>query len=343
MQRLQNILALNILSLVVVGGGLAQELKVPIEHIVFQANDTQRCLKCHSMANFAFRDSATTTVHSFSVNPDTFKASVHGTLACQQCHSDIKGYPHVFSAARQKVSCASDCHATDSTGKAYSHQAVYTEFQTSVHRKGLTRENPDSPTCTTCHGTGRVHAIEKVKKTITIQEKMALCVSCHDDEAKMVRNKVNPKAVSSYQHSFHFKAIKFGETNTAVCQDCHTVHHILPKDSVQSSISQANISQTCGQEKCHSGAQMNFSMSGANHLALRVEHEPILNFMENFFFILTLGTMMMLLVGIVLDVQKKFGWFSLAGKLVTSFARSFALLKSPAMKLFRFSKKLLID
>ena len=78
-------------------------------------------------------------------------------------------------------------------------------------------------------------------------------------------------AVDSYRRSFHYKAIRFGETNTAVCQDCHTVHDVLPKDSAHSSIADANLPKTCGQSDCHPGAQMNFSMSGANHLDLRID------------------------------------------------------------------------
>ncbi len=56
---------------------------------------------------------------------------------------------------------------------------------------------------------------------------------------------------------------------------------------------------------------MNFSMSGANHLTLRIEREPLLSLEEHLFMLLTAGTMLMLIAGIILDVQRKFGWIVL--------------------------------
>jgi len=321
----------------------AQLAERPSERIVFSSDDTQRCFKCHGMANFAFRDSMTLEVHNFSVNSDIFKASVHGKVPCQQCHIEIKEYPHTFERSRPKVSCGNECHAIDSTGKAYTHSLVVTEFQHSVHRKALTGENPDSPTCLTCHGQGNPHAVGRVKKTITIKEKMSLCVSCHENATLMVKSKVDPEAVSSYKRSFHYKAIRFGQNNTAVCQDCHTVHHILPKDSTGSSIAIENISKTCGRETCHPGARMNFSMSGANHLALRIEREPLLFLEEKFFIFLTLGTMAMLGVGIVLDIQRTFGWIHLLGQGASWVNATTGSLRGTLGRLLRLSKKILID
>lgn len=140
---------------------------------------------------------------------------------------------------------------------------------------------------------------------------MALCVDCHDDRARMTRNHVEPDAVSSYRRSFHYKAIKFGARQAAVCQDCHTTHRILPPWDSRSSVAPAALPATCGQAACHPGARTRFAVSGANHLDLRVKHEPVLRAEEWLFWILTAGTMAMLVVGIVLDVQKKFGWFVL--------------------------------
>jgi len=334
-----------IMTIVLQAHSPADDTKRPTERLVFKANDTQRCLKCHNMENFAFRHTLSygEHLHDFSVNADTFQASVHGSIACQQCHTDITEYPHPFVEERARVSCGADCHATDSSGKTFSHQVVFGEFQSSVHRKGLTRENQDSPNCTTCHGSGNPHGIQKAKQAVAIREKMALCVSCHANQAMMEKNLVDPNAVSSYKRSFHYKAIRFGETNTAVCQDCHTVHHILPKDSASSSISTANISNTCGQQKCHPGAAMNFSMSGANHLALRIEREPILWWLEKFFVILTAGTLAMLIVGILLDIQRKFGWVILFGKSVRKALAGAQRIGEISKLALRFSKRILLD
>ncbi|MBL0175614.1 MAG: hypothetical protein IPP94_10180 [Ignavibacteria bacterium] len=313
------------------------------QHLFFKADDTKACLKCHGMANFAFRDSSLTRVRDLSVAAAAYNASVHGSLHCQQCHPEVKEYPHRFEPARKVVGCGDDCHATDPKGAPYTHAKVADEFGASVHGATLKKKNSDAPTCLSCHGKGSPHAIVKARKAVTITEKMALCVTCHDDHAVMTRNKVTTEAVSSYKRSFHYKAIRFGETNTAVCQDCHTVHGVLPRDSARSTIAPANVARTCGQDKCHPGANMNFAMSGANHLGLRIEREPLLWFMENFFLVLTLGTLVMLLVGIALDVQRKYGWLALAGKGTRAVGRRTLRLTEAARPALRFAKRILID
>jgi len=172
---------------------------------------------------------------------------------------------------------------------------------------------------------------------------MTQCVACHDNRAMMTRNKVNPDAVSSYRRSFHYKAITFGATGAAVCQDCHTAHRVLPRDSATSSIAAGSVARTCGQDGCHRGARLNFAMSGANHLALRMEREPLLRFLESFFKVLTLGTMVMLVAGIALDVQRKFRWLALARRTVAWLARRISGLRGPLAHAWGAARSVLID
>ncbi|HEX9007289.1 MAG TPA: hypothetical protein VF889_08335, partial [Bacteroidota bacterium] len=191
--------------------------------------------------------------------------------------------------------------------------------------------------------TGNPHGVMPAQRRLSPQTKMALCAACHDDAPRMVRNKVNPGAVSSYRRSFHYKAIRFGQTNTAVCQDCHTVHHVLPKDSVGSSIAPAHIAGTCGQQQCHPGARLNFAMSGANHLDLKIEEAPLLGYLEKFFVLLTGGTMAMLVAGIILDIQRKFGWLFLLGIGFRRLASLLAAASRIGRPILRFGRKVLID
>ena len=323
------------------GGG--SQASHPVDRIVFGPQDTERCLKCHGMSNFAFRDSATMSVHDYTINRDIFKTSIHGKLACQQCHQDIKEYPHKIEDTRVRVSCGADCHASDSSGKEYLHLTVFNEFQQSVHRQGLSNDRQDNPGCTTCHGSGNPHGIAKAVKIMSAREKMDLCIGCHDDISMMAKHKVDPEAVSSYKRSFHYKAIRFGQTNTAVCQDCHTTHHILPKDSAASSIAAGHIAQTCGQENCHHGAAINFAMSGANHLALRIEREPVLWYLEKFFIVLTLGTMIMLFVGITLDIQRKYRWVFVLRGMYRRARASLRIAMHLLARIMKFSRRILFD
>ena len=309
----------------------------------FSSNDTKLCLKCHGMPNFAYRDSSSLLMKKLDVSPSRFQSSVHGKLACQQCHANITRYPHALETPRATVGCGDDCHAVDANGKKYSHEKTFGEFRASVHGKSLSDSKSDAPTCTTCHGNANPHEIVKATKAMSVSARMNLCITCHDNEALMHKNKVDAEAVSSYRRSFHFKAIKFGETNTAVCQDCHTVHGILPKDSSRSSIAPTNIASTCGQEKCHPGAQMNFAMSGANHLDLRINREPALWVEEKLFLLLTAGTMAMLLIGIVLDIQKKFGWSAIARRSFVGMSNASARMRFESIRSLRFLKRILFD
>ncbi len=316
------------------------------------------CLKCHSLPNLGYRDGAGAPLRSFTVARGVFHASAHGKLACRQCHVEIDSFPHPPAAQRAHVTCDRDCHAVDSAGRTYTHAQIAAEFRESVHGDsvvtlptGATRRgvDPDDPTCLTCHGGGEAHAIVPVAK-VTRAAKMALCVRCHDDRAMMERHGVSAEAVTAYRRSFHYKAVRFGVTGTAICIDCHTTHHILPATDVRASIAPAALTKTCGQKGCHAGAQRNFSISGANHLDLRVEREPLLWFEEKFFLLLTGGTMLMLLVGIVLDVQRKFGWVVLARRAACGLARGGrglarlhpALARSGRRGL-RLARQLLID
>jgi cytochrome b subunit of formate dehydrogenase/nitrate/TMAO reductase-like tetraheme cytochrome c subunit len=55
-----------------------------------------------------------------------------------------------------------------------------------------------------------------------------------------------------YTMSIHGKGLlESGLVVTAMCTDCHTAHHVLPRDDPESSVNHANIPETCA--KCHKG------------------------------------------------------------------------------------------
>jgi hypothetical protein len=65
--------------------------------------------------------------------------------------------------------------------------------------------------------------------------------------------------------------------------------------------------------------------------------------MEEFFLVLTAGTLVMLVIGIALDVQKKFGWLALATRGARALARQAGQLATAARPALRFAKRVLID
>ena len=67
----------------------------------------ESCLACHGQAGMT-----SSTGKSISIDPAKHSVSVHGTLGCTDCHSNIKDFPH--PAKRAKVQCLS-CHADEAS------------------------------------------------------------------------------------------------------------------------------------------------------------------------------------------------------------------------------------
>ena len=95
------------------------------------------CLACHGDSNLT-KDVNGKPV-SLYVNPDRFKASMHGSvLACVDCHTDVRTSPHEKAPA--KISCAS-CHSDQQT-----------TYDRSLHAKAISNGDKGAATCVDCHG-----------------------------------------------------------------------------------------------------------------------------------------------------------------------------------------------
>lgn len=181
------------------------------------------------------------------------------------------------------------------------HPDVSDAIASSVHGRA-DKVAGDHPNCASCHG-GNPHSMKPVSK-MTQQDKAAMCSNCHSQKDKMHRYGVSADAVSSYEQSFHGKALlRFGKSNSATCTNCHGSHDVLAPSNPAAPTNRKNAAKTCAQ--CHKGAKMNFAMSGANHLKLKLDKAPVLKYEELFFKVLTLGTMLFLIGLITLDLRKK--------------------------------------
>lgn len=283
-------------------------------------DDEQTCLACHASAIEGLR----------AVDRTVLDRSPHAAFKCQDCHSSITAAPHTPEMLKVKASCGT-CHTEPAEGLAVS-----------VHSRPDKVEG-DHPTCISCHAKGGdPHAVVKAdwnRKQVT-----ALCSGCHRQQATMGRYGVDPDAVRSYQRSFHGKALlRFGMDRAAGCADCHRVHDVRSPQDPESPTHRNNAAANCGQAGCHPGAKMNFAMSGANHLTLKMKDYPFLRLEELFFQVLTVGTMTFLMGGIALDLRKRVFTrqaVPLGSRLVAIFvAMSFiALVAALAMALLGFGR-----
>jgi len=183
------------------------------------------CLTCHGDASMT--DSAG---HSIAVDGQKFSASVHGSLGCTACHTNIKGFPHPEHIA--PVDCKT-CHADEASALA-----------TSVHSDG--KEHP----CTSCHGDA--HSIfpkDDPRSAVYPLNIPHTCGRCHGNPA-LAKKYGLPNVYSEYMDSIHgFAVSNEGLLVAANCQSCHGSHHILSPQNPQSPTYKTNIPETCG--KCH--------------------------------------------------------------------------------------------
>ncbi len=153
----------------------------------------------------------------------------------------------VAMKAENKNACL-DCHSIlpDNLG------VTEEKFHQDIHfQKGLT--------CASCHGGDATSddpekAMSKkagFKGHIDRKQIPALCGSCHSDPAFMRTFKpgLRTDQLSQYHTSVHGKRLAAGDTNVAVCTDCHSVHDLRPPSDPRSTVNPVNIPRTCA--RCH--------------------------------------------------------------------------------------------
>jgi cytochrome b subunit of formate dehydrogenase len=236
------------------------------------------CLACHGQAGMK-----SDAGKNISIDPGKHAASLHGILACTDCHTTIKDFPHPAQVA--KVQCAT-CHQEEvshfsgsihaSLGDtacqschgnvhevtaaaeiapakcAQCHADEVKDFRASIHGQAAAAGDPQAPKCVSCHGP--VHQIQMASDaTSPVSRKNipATCATCHSNPQFIASHKI-PFAhpVEQYLQSVHGRAMAKGNEQAAVCSDCHGSHGIFPAQDARSRINHWNVPSTCGQ--CHS-------------------------------------------------------------------------------------------
>lgn len=150
-------------------------------------------------------------------------------------------------ARRRFISCI-ECHKTMDA----EFGGLVESFLGSVHREV-------DLNCSDCHGGNPA--------SMLIQEAMSpeagfigkpdrreivfVCDRCHGDQQYMKRyGNLRTDQLELYKTSIHGQALlEQGDTNVAVCTDCHTAHNILRVNNPESSVYKKNLPATCA--ACH--------------------------------------------------------------------------------------------
>ena len=212
----------------------------------------ERCLTCHGdeQEKTDVRDDGRTPVKIF-VHRDELEASVHGDLLCNDCHTTIDRVPH-RETPHVVVGCV-DCHQETLEERRKDPQAdierlaVVDEqidaYMGSIHALpnniDQSRTNATCYDCHEAHNVGELGSIQREEKRLKNPE---VCGRCHEKE------------LEAYRTSDHGKAVlEEGNSESAVCSDCHTTHDIAPPETDKAKLA---ITKNCGD--CHTEAQRTY-------------------------------------------------------------------------------------
>jgi cytochrome b subunit of formate dehydrogenase len=201
------------------------------------------CLMCHGDKGFSVQRGQRKM--DLFVDKNALSKSMHKGLDCVNCHSALEKseFPHVENVP--PVVCAS-CHDTE--GK---------EFDESLHGKAFKKGDPLAPSCKECHGYHNIISTRDKNSVVAPIKIPYLCGKCHREGSpvQLQRDIPQDRIIENYSESIHGEGLlKKGLSVSATCASCHTAHHILPHTDPKSSISRANIANTC--TKCHAEIEL---------------------------------------------------------------------------------------
>jgi len=227
------------------------------------------CLMCHSDPEATGeKGGQQISVH---VDPLAYARSVHGELACIDCHGDLKGVELPHGEEVEPVVCA------------ICHDDVAAELASGPH--GRLPADPRSPSamCVRCHGTHDVLPARDPASATTPARVAAQCVGCHEKEGRAVEAGVHrgehgagcadchrghrvvapadpigqletcggchKDQATQHRRSLHGKAAVQGDPLAPSCVFCHEHHTILAHTEQASPTAVMNIPFLCG--RCH--------------------------------------------------------------------------------------------
>lgn len=188
-------------------------------------------------------------------------------VRCVQCHggddtveseeaSMAKSAGFIRKIKKDKTLIFQMCASCHKAASATEKKGPGDLYPLSFHAKKVLQENDfAAAVCTDCHGThdilprtdprSRTHRL-KIPQT---------CEKCHSDDLRMNPYGIPTDQFKKYKVSHHGIAVlKKGDSEAAVCIDCHRSHDVLPPEDPKSPIFRVNIPATCG--RCHSDTKL---------------------------------------------------------------------------------------
>lgn len=175
------------------------------------AAEQHDCLRCHGMATMAYRDPETGELVNLSLDKNELAYSVHGKLACSQCHEGgYDQYPHPAELSAAELNCVG-CHEDhpENTDRL-DFSVISQEYKKSVH---ATSDDPEAAdfNCHSCHDPHVFRASllgRKIPDIVAYDNQ--ICLSCHEK----LRDPLSSSHAWLPNRDKHWAAVR--------CLDCHT-------------------------------------------------------------------------------------------------------------------------
>ena len=210
-----------------------------------------RCFKCHADPRLAGMDAATLAgmvripegrrpvfrpsdaIPRLYFSPETYAASAHGELTCEECHVNVGALPH---EQRHATLTCRDCH-----------EQAYLDLNTGAHQPG-TGDGKERPTCARCHGGAHEFlALKHPRPYRSSLRVVASCVECHGEAGAQTFNPAEDYRDSTHGHGLYEKGLAAAPT----CVECHGSHAVRPTSDPASPMHPRNAPAICG--RCHEG------------------------------------------------------------------------------------------
>ncbi len=235
--------------------------------------------------------------HDHERGLDVIGASVHGKLACTDCHVDVTETPHRSLARAERVARGPDERGrpVDSSGRPRAavgfdlrgvsravttitaasvacgscHPRQARAWQTDVHGRDFPA-NAAVPGCATCHGDHDVLPEHDPRSPVATARIADTCAaSCHEGAWEVRHSYLGVRPAdaqyrsdpgSTYRDSIHAKKVRLGEEHAATCASCHGAHRVLTARDPRSTLNPQNAAKTCSRKgACHSDASADFA------------------------------------------------------------------------------------
>ena len=199
------------------------------------SSEAETCLTCHaSPATKTFGDRTKVSVR---IDGKYFAGSVHGTLDCTSCHTDVKldNHPSASYASKQQFVV----HVSKACRNCHDDRQL---TASSLHQRAISR--PDAQPCSSCHGSHRIGRVLAGKEKSSDAQ---YCLTCH---GKPLTRSTDGKTVSL---SIDEAWIKGSVHRSHDCTDCHRAYskgnHPAPKAAASGRELTHAASESC--ERCH--------------------------------------------------------------------------------------------